>query len=93
MSPEAMKAVFDNLTSGAGRRAELEYKVDSAAQRKADSIKVGIRSMRPSTQIYIMVWAEAQGKDPEIEATMDWCHLDRKKSSHELNSWLSLSSG
>ena len=31
-----MKAVFDNLTSGAGRRAELEYKVDSAAHREAD---------------------------------------------------------
>ena len=29
MSFEAMKAVFDNLTSGASRRAELEYKVDS----------------------------------------------------------------
>ena len=30
MSSEAMKAVFDNLTSGASRRAELEYKADSA---------------------------------------------------------------
>ena len=37
MSPEAMKAVFDNLTSGAGRRVELEYKVDSAAYHEADS--------------------------------------------------------
>ena len=29
MSLAAMKTVFDNLTSGAGRRAELEYNVDS----------------------------------------------------------------
>ena len=25
-------------------------------------------------------WAEAQHKDPEIKAAMDWCHLDRRKS-------------
>ena len=30
MSSEAMKAVFNNLTSGAGRRAEQEYNTDSA---------------------------------------------------------------
>ena len=37
MSSEAMKAVFDNLTSGAGRRAEQEYNIDSATHCKADS--------------------------------------------------------
>ena len=31
MSSEAMNAAFDNLTSGAGRRAEQEYNIDSAA--------------------------------------------------------------
>ena len=39
MSSKAMKAVFDNLTLGAGRRAELEYSADSASHRKADSIE------------------------------------------------------
>ena len=27
-----------------------------------------------------MDWAEAQGEDAEIEATADWCHLNKKKS-------------
>ena len=44
MSPEGMKAVFDNLTSGASRRAELGYKVDSAAHHEADSIEVSVQS-------------------------------------------------
>ena len=39
MSSEAMKAIFDNLTSGASRRAELEYSVNSATHCKADSIR------------------------------------------------------
>ena len=80
MSSEAMKAVFDNLTSGAGRRAELEYSVDSAAHCKADSIKVSVKSMRLSMQMHVMAWAEAQHEDPEIKAAMDWCCLDKKKS-------------
>ena len=79
MSSEAMKAIFDNLTSGAGRRAELEYSVDSAAHCKANSIEVSVKSMRLSTQMHVMDWAEVQCEDPEIEATMDWCHLDKKK--------------
>ena len=54
MSSEAMKAAFDNLTSGAGRRAELEYKIDSAAHCEADSIEVSVRSMRLSTQMHVM---------------------------------------
>ena len=75
-----MKAVFDNLTSGAGRRAELEYQADSAAHQEADSIEVSVRSMRLSKQMHITDWAEAQCEDPEIEAAMDWCCLDKRKS-------------
>ena len=79
MSSEARKAVFDNLTSGASRRAELEYKADSAAHREADFIKVSVRSMRLSTQMHVTDWAEAQCEDPEIEAAIDWCYLNRRK--------------
>ena len=81
---KAMRAVFGNLTSGAGRRAELEYSINSAAHRKADSIKVSVKSVRLSTQMHVMDWALAQHEDPEIEATMDWCCLDKKK----LESWM-----
>ena len=80
MSSEVMKAVFDNWTSGAGRRAELEYTVNSAAHCEADSIEVSVKSMRLSTQMHVMDWAEAQHEDPEIEAAIDWCHLDKRKS-------------
>ena len=80
MSSEAMKAIFNNLTSGAGRRAELEYSVDSATHHKADSIEVSVKLMRLSMQMHVMDWAEAQCEDPEIEAAMDWGCLDKKKS-------------
>ena len=60
MSSEAMKAVFDNLTSGAGRRVELEYRADSAAHCKASSIEVSVQSMRLSMQMHVTDWAEAQ---------------------------------
>ena len=79
MSSEAMKAIFDNLTSGAGRRAEQEYHTDSAAHHEANSIEVNVKSERLSTQMHVTNWAEAQHEDPEIKATMDWCHLDKKK--------------
>ena len=79
MSSEAMKAIFNHLTLGAGRRAELEYSINSAAHREANSIKVSVKSVRLSTQMHVTVWAEAQLEDPEIEATMDWCCLDKKK--------------
>ena len=71
MSSEAMKAVYDNLTSGASRRAELEYSADSAAHREADSIKVSVKSTRLSMQMHVTDWAEAQCEDLEIEAAMD----------------------
>ena len=44
-----------------------------------DAIKVNVRSARVSTQMHVMDWAEAQWEDPEIEAAMDWCCLDKKK--------------
>ena len=60
MSLAAMKAVFNNLTSGAGRRAELEYNTNSAAHREADSVKMNVRSARLSTQMHVTDWAEVQ---------------------------------
>ena len=45
-----------------------------------DAIEVNMRSARVSTQMHVMDWAEAQWEDPEKEAAMDWCHLDKKKS-------------
>ena len=79
MSSEAMKAIFHNLTSGASRRAQLEYSVDSVAHCKADSIKVNVKSVRMSMQMHVTDWAETQCEDPEIEATMDLCCLNKKK--------------
>ena len=60
MSSEAMKAVFDNLTSGASRRTEQEYNTDSAAHQEAYSIEVNVRSARLSTQMHVTDWPEAQ---------------------------------
>ena len=70
MSPAATKTIFNNLTSGGGRRAEYEYDTDSAAHREADSIKVNVRSAKLSTQMHVMGWAEAQWEDPEIKIAM-----------------------
>ena len=75
-----MKAVFDNLTSGAGRRAEQEYNPSSATHHEADSIEVTVKLARLSTQMHITDWAEAQCENLEIKAAMDWCHLNKKKS-------------
>ena len=80
MSSEAMKAIFNNMTSGAGRRAEQEYNTDYATHHEADSIKVNVRLARLSTQMHVTDWTEAQQEDPEIKATMDWCCLNNKKS-------------
>ena len=73
-----MKAIFDNLTSGTGKWAEQEYNTNSAGHWEADSIEVNMISARLSTQMHVTDWAEAQCEDPEIEATMDWCQLDKK---------------
>ena len=80
MSSAAMKAAFDNLTSGAGRRAEQEYDTGSAAHLKLDAIEVNMRSARVSTQMHVTDWAEAQWEDPEIEAAIDWRCFNKKKS-------------
>ena len=66
------------LSLGASRRAEQEYETGSAAHLKVDAIEVNVRSARVSTQMHVMDWAESQQEDPEIEAAMDWCHLDKK---------------
>ena len=92
MSSAAMKAVFDNLTSGAGRRAEQEYETGSAAHLKVDAIEVNVRSARVSTQMHVTDWAESQQKDPEIEAAMDWCYLNRKKSEPWIGQLMKLKS-
>ena len=80
MSLAAMKTVFHNLTSGAGRRAELECNVDLPIHDEVDSIKVSVKSARLNSQMHVTSWAEAQWEDPEIGAAMDWCQLNRKKS-------------
>ena len=59
MSSEAMRAVFDNLTSEAGRRAEQEYNTDYATHHEANSIKLNVKSARLCTQMYVNDWAEA----------------------------------
>ena len=43
-----------------------------------------MKSVRLSIQMHITNWAEAQHEDPEIEATMDWCHLNKKKWTEQL---------
>ena len=53
MSLAAMKAVFDNLTSGAGRRAELECNIDSPIHDEMDSIKVSVKSARLNSQMHV----------------------------------------
>ena len=78
MSSKAMRTIFNNLTSGAGRRVEQEYNTDSATHCEGDSIKVNVKSVRLSTQVHVTDWAEAQHED-EIKPSMDWCHLNKKK--------------
>ena len=84
ISSKAMKAIFNNLTSGAGRKAELEYSIHSATHHEANSIEVSVKSVKLSTQMHVTDWAEAQHENPEIKAAMDWCYLDKKKSE----SWM-----
>ena len=59
MSLAATKAVFDNLTSGAGRRVELEYNVDSPIH-EADCIEVSVKSARLNSQMHVINWTESQ---------------------------------
>ena len=39
-----------------------------------------MKSARLNSQMHVTNWAEAQWEDSEIEATMYWCQLNRKKS-------------
>ena len=80
MLSAAMKAVFDNLTSGAGRRAKLEYDTHSPIRDEADSIEISVKSAQVSNQMHVTDWSEAQWEDPKLKAAIDWCQLDRKKS-------------
>ena len=79
MSSEAMKAVFNNLTSEVSRRAELEHSVNSAAHHEADSIELSVKSARLSMQMHVTDWAKTQREDPEIKVTMVWCRLNKKR--------------
>ena len=80
MSSVAMKAIFNNLTSGAGRTAELEYSTNLPIHYEVDSVEIRVKSARLNNQMHVTNCAEAQWENPEIEATMDWCWLNRKKS-------------
>ena len=53
MSLAAMKAIFKNLTSGAGRRAELECNIDSLIHNEVDSIKVSVKTARLNSQMHV----------------------------------------
>ena len=80
MSPAAMKAIFDNLTLRAGRRAELEYDTNSPIHDEANSIKINVKSSQVSSEMHVTNWSEAHWEDPKLKATIDWCRLNRKKS-------------
>ena len=43
VSLAAMKAVFDNLTLGAGRRAKLEYDINSPILDEVNSIEISVK--------------------------------------------------
>ena len=60
MSSVAMKAIFDNLTSGAGRRAEPEYSTDSSIHDEADSVEISVKSAQLNSQMHVTNWVEAQ---------------------------------
>ena len=72
MFSKAMKA---DLTSGASRRVELEYKADSAAHCKVNSIEVSVQSTRLSTQMGLRLRLGVVSI--------------KGNPSHGLNSWLS----
>ena len=57
-----MKAVFNNFTSGAGRRAEWEYDTGSAAHLEVDAIEVNVRSARVSTQMHVWTGLRLSGR-------------------------------
>ena len=60
MSSEAMKAIFNNLTSGASRRAEQEYNTGSATHHEVYSTEVNVKSVKLGTQMHVSDRAECQ---------------------------------
>ena len=41
---------------------------------------MSVKAVRLSTQMHVIDWAKAQCEDLKIQASKDWCHLDKKKS-------------
>ena len=79
MSKDEMKAIFDNLTMGAGRRTEREWDRESSVAMEADSIEIEAQAARCNTPRHVTDWTQAQREVPELSATLDWCLQDRKK--------------
>ena len=85
-----MKAIFDNLTMGAGRQAEWDWDWESAVTAKADSIEIEAWAAQRNTLMHITDWVQAKREDPELEAAMYWCLNDKKKGMpwvQQLENW------
>ena len=76
MSKDAIKAVLDNLTMGAGRRAEREWDQEFSLVAEPDSKETEARAAQPNTPLHVTDWAQAQREDPELEVDTDWCLSD-----------------
>ena len=87
MSSAAMKAVFDNLTSGAGRRAELKCNVDSPIDDEVDSIEVSVKSARLNSQMHVTNWAETQWEDLRSELPWTGVYSIERSPNHGLNNY------
>ena len=87
MSKDEMKAIFDNLTMAAGRRAEQEWDQESSTTKEVDSIEIEAWAARPSTPMAVTDWAQAQWKDPELEAPWSGVLMIRRRVLHGLSSW------
>ena len=78
MSKDEVKAIFDNLTMGAGRRVEREWDWVSSVAMEADLIEIKAWAAQ-HTHMHVTDWTQAQREDPELSATLDWCLQDHKK--------------
>ena len=65
-----MKAVFDNLTSGAGQRVEQELNAESSAHKEADSIEV---SSLLGLVLGCMLLSGPRPSEKIWNSAMDWC--------------------
>ena len=81
MSKDEMKAVFNNLTMSAGRRAEREWDQESSTTKEADSIEIKVQAAGPSTPMHVTDWVQAQQEDLELEAALELCVNDKKKGT------------